>query len=143
MPSRLLKQDKIDLLARLPLFETCSQRELGQVASATVDTHRPAGTVLTREGQIGGVLFVLVEGRADVVRGGRRIQKLGPGDVVGELSLIDGQARSASVVATTDVHVLELTYKDFKKLVDKSPHFVRNLLRALSQRIREMDALAG
>jgi CRP-like cAMP-binding protein len=143
MASRLLKQEKIDLLARLPLFETCTKKELGQIASLTVEIRRKAGAILTRQGQIGGVLFIIVDGQADVIRNKRRIKRLGPGDVVGELSLIDGQARSADVVATTDVHLLELANDDFETLVRKSPKFVRNLLCALSARIREMDALAG
>jgi CRP/FNR family cyclic AMP-dependent transcriptional regulator len=139
MPKRFLKRDKIDLLSRLPLFETCSQRELAQVATISVEARRPAGTILTREGQAGGLLFVIIEGEAEVVSDSRTLGRLGPGDVVGELSLIDGQVRSASVQAVTDVHLLEIATDEFQKLVDQSPKFVRNLLRALSLRIREMD----
>lgn len=143
MPKGLLKREKIDLLSNLPLFETLNQKELSQVAALTVEARRPAGTVLTREGQLGGVLFVIVDGRADLLRNKRKVLELGPGDVVGELSLIDGQARSADAVAATDVHLLQLAHEDFNALLNKSPAFVRNLLRALSMRIREMDALAG
>lgn len=143
MPKGLLKKDKVNLLSNLPLFETLSQKELAQVAALTVEAHRPAGTVLTREGQLGGVLFVIVDGRADLLRNKRKVLQLGPGDVVGELSLIDGGARSADAVAATEVHLLQLTHEDFNDLLNKSPTFVRNLLRALSTRIREMDALAG
>jgi CRP-like cAMP-binding protein len=143
MPKGLLKKDKVHLLSNLPLFETLTQKELAQVAALTVEAHRPAGTVLTREGQLGGVLFVIVDGYADLLRNKRKVLQLGPGDVVGELSLIDGQARSADAVAATDVHLLQLTHEDFNALLNKSPTFVRNLLRALSMRIREMDALAG
>jgi CRP-like cAMP-binding protein len=139
MPKRFLKRDKIDLLSRLPLFETCSQRELAQVATISVEARRPAGTILTREGQAGGLLFVIIEGEAEVVSDSRTLGRLGPGDVVGELSLIDGQVRSASVRAVTDVHLLGIATDEFQKLVDQSPKFVRNLLRALSLRIREMD----
>lgn len=143
MPKGLLKKDKVNLLSNLPLFETLSQKELAQVAALTVEAHRPAGTVLTREGQLGGVLFVIVDGRADLLRNKRKVLQLGPGDVVGELSLIDGGARSADAVAATEVHLLQLTHEDFNDLLNKSPTFVRNLLRALSMRIRDMDALAG
>ena len=139
MSNRFLKRDKIDLLSRLPLFETCSQRELSQVANISVEARRPAGAILTREGQVGGLLFVIIDGEAEVIRDGKVIGPLGPGDVVGELSLIDGQVRSASVRAITDVHLLEIATEEFQQLVDQSPKFVRNLLRALSLRIREMD----
>jgi CRP/FNR family cyclic AMP-dependent transcriptional regulator len=139
MPKRILKRDKIDVLSRLALFETCSKRELGQVASISVQAHHPAGTVLTREGQTGGLLFVIIDGEAEVIRNGKKIGTLGAGDVVGELSLIDGRARSANVRAVTDVDVLEITQDDFQHLVRQSPEFVRNLLGALAARIREMD----
>ena len=139
MVSRFLKRDKVETLARLPLFDACSRRELAQVASISVDMTRPAGTLLTREGRDGGLLFVILEGDAEVTRDGTVIGELGSGDVVGELSLIDGQARSASVRAVTDVHVLEIAADDLRALVRISPKITRNLLRALSLRIRHTE----
>ena len=64
---------------------------------------------------------------------------LGPGDMAGELSLIDGRPRSANVAATTDVRVLQIASEDFESLLDHSPQFTKNLLRSLSHRIRDMD----
>jgi CRP-like cAMP-binding protein len=148
--SKLRKADKVELLARLPLFENCTRKELGEMASIMSEAERPAGTVLTREGQDGGLMFVLVEGRADVLandpQGSSRpkvIGRLKDGDVVGELSLIDGQTRSATVVASTEVRLLQLVSDDFQALVHKSPKFRNALLRALSIRVREMDALTS
>ncbi|HMC40497.1 MAG TPA: cyclic nucleotide-binding domain-containing protein [Acidimicrobiales bacterium] len=150
MGKRLRKDDKIDLLARLPLFENCTRRELGEIASIMVESERPSGAVLTREGQDGGLMFVIVEGTADVLAGpardpsGRRvIGRLQAGDVVGELSLIDGRARSASVIATSPVHLLEIASDDFEKLVHRSPKFVKALLRSLSIRVREIESLVS
>ena len=152
MPRRLRKEEKIERLAGLPLFESCTRRELGDIASIMVETERPAGTFLTREGQDGGLMFVIVEGQAEVLTGAgasngsgrtRVIRRLEPGDPFGELSLIDGHVRSASVRAVSDIRLLEIAADDFHKLVNRSPKFVRNLLRALSIRVREMEALAG
>ena len=140
MAPRFLKRDKVDVLARLPLFENLSKRDLGQVAAKTVEMDRPAGTILTRAGRDGGLMFVIVEGQAEVEKDGTVLGRLGPGDVIGELSLIDGQPRSANVRATTDLKVLELAQDDFKSLVDDSPKFVQSLLKALSLRIRDMDS---
>lgn len=147
---RLRKEEKVDLLGRLPLLENCTKKELGQIASITVEAERPAGTYLTRQGQDGGLMFVIVEGTADVVSddpnrpdSSRVIGHLRAGDVVGELSLIDGRSRSASVVATSPVHVLEMAADDFRKLVYRSPKFVRALLRSLSVRVREIEALTS
>jgi CRP-like cAMP-binding protein len=144
---RLRKSDKIEILEKLPLFEECTQQELGQLATITVDAERPAGTLLTRQGRAGGLMFIIVDGQADVIAGApgngeKVIGQLGAGDVVGELSLIDGQARSASVRAVTDVHLLQIASDDFSALVNDSPKFVHNLLRALSLKVRQMDALA-
>jgi CRP-like cAMP-binding protein len=139
MQSRIRKREKVEILSRLALFESCSQRELGQIASISIEANRPAGTILTREGQTGGLLFVIIDGKAEVTSRGKRLGELGPGEVVGELSLIDGQGRSASVFATTDIQLLEIAYDDFRGLVHHNPRFVRNLLRALAQRIRDMD----
>lgn len=152
MPKRLRKDEKVDRLAALPLFESCSRRELGDIATIMVETERPAGTYLTREGQAGGVMFVIVEGEAEVLTGtgpssgpgdARVVRVLRAGDPFGELSLIDGHSRSASVKARTDVRLLEIAADDFYKLVGRSPRFVRNLLRSLSVKVREMDALTA
>lgn len=144
MAKRLRKQDRIELLGHLMLFETCTQKELGQIASIMVEAERPAGAYLTREGQDGGLMFIIVEGTANAVAGnGKVLGRLKAGDVVGELSLIDGRARSASVVATSPVHVLEITADDFNRLVHESPKFVKALLRSLSSRVRQMDSLTS
>jgi CRP-like cAMP-binding protein len=148
MATKLLKRDKIEILERLPLFETCTKVELGNVASFMIESGRSAGQYLTRQGRDGGLMFVIVDGKADVIghdmnKGDKILGKLGPGDVVGELSLIDGMARSASVRAVTDVQVLELTRDDFYRLVHESPKFVRNLLRALSVKVRDMEGLSS
>ena len=140
MASRFLKRDKVDVLARLPLFENCSKKDLGQIASKTVEMERSAGTILTRSGRDGGLMFVILEGQAEVEKDGTVLGRLGPGDVIGELSLIDGHPRSANVRAVTDMKVLELAQDDFQSLVETSPTFVLGLLRALSLRIRDMDS---
>jgi CRP/FNR family transcriptional regulator, cyclic AMP receptor protein len=132
---------KVELLRQIPLFSTCSQRELAEVAALTVEAAFGKDAVLTREGQAGGIAFVIAEGTADVIRSGKRLARLGVGDVVGELSLIDGQPRSATVVATSDLVVLEIAQTDLRRLLKRAPSVVRKLLEALSLRLRDTDAL--
>ena len=151
MAKRLRKADKVELLGNLPLFESSSKKELAEIAAIMVEAERPAGTLLTREGRDGGLMFVIVDGTADVISGGdpgrpesgKVVGQLGPGDVVGELSLIDGKARSASVVATSPVQVLEIARDDFQRLVQRSPKFVKALLQSLSLRVRTIDELTS
>lgn len=138
----LAKAKKVELLGGLSLFERCTKRELGEVAALSVDADMPAGSVLTREGQLGGLAYVLVDGSVRATRKGRTLGTLGAGDVVGELSLIDGGPRTATVTALDDVRVLELSREDFRRLLAHSPRFAVNLLRALAHRVREADALA-
>jgi CRP/FNR family cyclic AMP-dependent transcriptional regulator len=131
---------RIELLAEMPLFSTCSKHQLAQVAALTVQADLPKGTVMTREGAFGGLAYLIATGQAKVTRDGKRIAQLGPGDVVGELSLIDGKRRSATVTATTDLEVLKLDREDLLTLIKKAPPVVRKLLEALAQRVREVDA---
>lgn len=135
------RAQKTELLARIPLFSTCNQRELGQVATLTVPAEVPAGAVLTRQGQTGGLAYVIASGTAEVARGGKRLARLGPGDVVGELSLLDGEPRSATVKALTDLEVLEISADDLRRLLRKAPSVTRKLLEALSERLRQADRL--
>ena len=125
----------------MPLFSTLSRRQLAQVTDFTVPDELPAGSVLTRQGAAGGIAYILASGQAEVIRGGRRLALLGPGDVVGELSLIDGKPRSATVKAVTDLEVLEIDARDLTRLLRKTPAVSRNLLEALAERLRQTDAL--
>ena len=125
----------------MPIFATCNKSQLGQVAALTVPTQLKKGTAMTRQGAAGGLAFIIVTGTAEVVRDGKRLALLGPGDVVGELSLIDGEPRSATVTATSDLEVLELNRADLLKLVTKAPPVMRKLLESLAQRLRDADLL--
>ncbi|HTT87070.1 MAG TPA: cyclic nucleotide-binding domain-containing protein [Acidimicrobiales bacterium] len=135
------KARKADLLARIPLFSTCSRRQLHQIGALTAGEELPADTVLTREGAKGGIAFILASGQAEVERHGRRLAVLGPGDVVGELSLIDGEPRSATVRALTDLEVLEIDTRDLTRLLRSNPGVRRKLLEVLAERIRHADRL--
>jgi CRP/FNR family cyclic AMP-dependent transcriptional regulator len=133
---------RIELLGKMPLFSQCSRRELAQVASLTVPAEIKNGAVLTRQGASGGLAYVIAAGRAEVNRNGKTLAMLGPGDVVGELSLIDGEPRSATVLARTDLAVLEIDGRDLQRLLKKAPSVLRKLLEALAQRLRDTDAMA-
>ncbi len=135
------KARKAELLAQMPLFSTCSRRQLAQLTDLIVADDLAAGTVLTRQGAAGGIAYILASGQAEVLQRGRRLALLGPGDIVGELSLIDGKPRSATVKAVTDLEVLEIDSRDLTRLMRKAPAVTRNLLTALALRLRQADAL--
>ena len=133
---------KMDLLGQMSLFSACTRRELGQVAALTVGTELRSGAVLTRQGVAGALAYVIASGHAEVTRNGRRLATVGPGAVVGELSLIDGEPRSATVRASTDLEVLEIAKRDLDKMLRRVPSVRRKLLESLAGRLRATDTLS-
>jgi len=139
---RWAKARKVEALRGVRLFAGCSRRELGQVADVGVASSVPAGTVLTREGHAGGLAYVIVTGSCEVLRNGRRVARLWAGDVVGELSLLDGGPRTATVRTVSDAELLEIAHRDLQALLRKAPDLRRSVLQALAERIREVDSRA-
>jgi CRP-like cAMP-binding protein len=88
-------------LAEVPLFEGLSKRQLRRISSLMTRIDRPAGQVLTREGEYGSEFFIVLEGEVEVRQADRVIATREPGDYVGEIALLDKRPRTASVVATT------------------------------------------
>ncbi len=137
---KLFSQDvKVERLKRAPLFEGLSRKELVQLARMTDDVEVPAGRVLCKEGDIGREFFVLVDGKVDVAKNGRRVARLGAGDFVGEISLLEQTPRSATVTATTPLRFFVLTSRDFRQLVEDNPGVERKVLRALARRVLELS----
>jgi CRP/FNR family cyclic AMP-dependent transcriptional regulator len=124
-------------LAKVPLFSDCSSKELNLIARAAKEASHPAGTVLAREGEAGIGLFLIIEGTAEVSIGGRRRASLGPGDFFGEVALLDGGPRSATVTATSDVRLLGITEWVFRGLLHEYPTIAIKTLQVLAGRLRK------
>ena len=131
----LRKNAKIELLKRVPLFERCSQRELAQIAALTDELHLPAARSLTTEGAEGSEFLVLVEGEADVVRKGRKVNELGPGDFIGEIALVSGKPRTATVKTRGPARLLVLTASGFRALMHDVPAIQEKVLAAVTARL--------
>ena len=93
------------------------------------------GKELTRQGAPGREFFVLIEGTADVVKDGQKVNSLGSGDFFGEIALIHHAPRSATVTATSPVRALVITERSFKRLLDGSPEIQRKVMVALAERL--------
>jgi CRP/FNR family transcriptional regulator, cyclic AMP receptor protein len=131
----LHKNAKIDLIKQAPLFARCTKKELEQVAHVADEIDLREGKELTTEGAPGREFFVLIEGTADVRRKGRKVNELRDGDFFGEIALISGAPRTATVTATSPVRALVVTDRDFRSLLKKSPAMQLKVLEALAERL--------
>jgi CRP-like cAMP-binding protein len=133
------KDAKIELLTNVPLFSACSKRDLGRIAALVDEIDVPEGRVFIRQGEPGWECFVISEGRANATMRGRGSASLGPGDVVGEMSLLDQGPRSATVTAKTDMHLLVLSSRSFSSLIDEVPLVARRIMAVLAGRVRDAE----
>ena len=133
---RLFSQNlKVEALRRAPLFEGLSKKELATVAAASDDLQVEPGTVLCREGRIGHEFFVIVDGDAEVTKGGKRIATRSGGDFVGEIALLSTTKRTATVTATTTLRCFVLTQSAFRRVLEESPSVQLKVLKALADRL--------
>jgi CRP/FNR family transcriptional regulator, cyclic AMP receptor protein len=123
-------------LASVPLFSECTAKELQVVARAGKEARHRQGTVLAREGEAGVGLFMILDGTAKVTIGGRTRATLGPGDFFGEVALLDGGPRSATVTATSDVRLLGITEWVFRGLLHEHPSIAIKTLQVMAGRLR-------
>ena len=133
-----------DTLAQVPLFQDLSRRELQHLSVNCREREYPIGAALLRQGETGVGLFVIVSGQVRVTRhqeGGdeRDLAMLGPGDVLGEMSLLDDLPRSASAVASEPTRCLVLPVWDFRATLRESPDIAIKLLGVLSRRLRRSE----
>ena len=126
-------------LKSVPMFAGCSKRELHAIQKAGDEVTMTEGTLIVDQGQMGREAFVLLEGDVTVRRGGRKVVSLGPGAVVGELSLLDHGPRTASVVCDTDCTLFVLDQRHFQKVIESNPSIAMKLLGTLAGHIRELD----
>jgi CRP/FNR family cyclic AMP-dependent transcriptional regulator len=134
------RSDKADVLKKVPLFAGLSRRYLDLIAAEADEVKEEAGTVLTKQGGLGQEFLLILEGGARVERDGTVIARLGPGDFFGEMSLIDGLPRSASVIAESPSVLLVIQSRSFRSLLDAVPELQRKLLVTLCARLRAADA---
>ncbi len=135
-------KEVVSRLAKVPLFSDCSPRDLLLIAKVIKDVDHPAGTVIAREGEPGIGLFIIAEGTAEVTIGGKKKIMLGPGDFFGEIALLDGGPRTATVTAITDVKLLGLTEWVFRGLMQEHPPIAIKTLQAMADRLRRATKAA-
>jgi CRP-like cAMP-binding protein len=134
------KRELAELLTDVGLFSRCTRRERQTIARHAQAADLPAGTDLVREGEPGDALFLILEGEAVVKREGHDVGRVGPGSHFGELAILDGAPRSATVVAATDVKVAVLGIRMFRTLLREFPELAEQLLVGLAGELRSAQA---
>ena len=129
----------LEHLRSVPLFASCSVKELQHVAKAGTELTIPAGTTIIDQGQAGREAFVVMSGSLNVKRNGKKVATLGVGSMVGELSLLDHGPRTASVATETDSNLFVIDARSFAGVLDTVPSLTHKLLASLAGRIREFD----
>lgn len=128
-------------LAGVPLFSGCSTKELRRIARSTLEVEIPAGGTLMRQDQLGREAFVILEGTVVVRRNDQDVAELGPGAVIGELSLLDQtrSTRTATVHAVTHLRALVLDPNEFADLLRDVPSVATKIFSSLAATIGDLD----
>jgi CRP/FNR family transcriptional regulator, cyclic AMP receptor protein len=132
---RLHRDAKVDLIRAIPLFASCSAEELARVAGIADEIDLREGRQLTTEDARGQEVVILVEGTAEVRRDGEVVNTMGPGQCIGEVALVTGQPRTATVLATSPVHALVIEGHAFRSLLAESPDIRVKVERAAARHL--------
>ena len=132
-------RDPVAALQRVRFFADMDRRQSEQIARLLKERHFAKGEAVIREGSGAAAFFIIESGEAAVSSKGVQLNTLGPGDHFGEIALIDGGPRSATVVAATDLVCYGLTFWEFRPLVERNGTIAWKLLQALAKRLRAAE----
>ena len=129
---------RIRHLQRVPLSSGFNEKELRRIAELARIVDVPAGRAVTQIGEPGNSFFVIIDGTVAVRTPVGTGAQLHPGEFFGEMSLLDGEPRSATIVATTDLRLLVVDRSHFWRVLDETPEVIRGMLTILSRRVRRL-----
>ena len=124
----------VTALEGVPLFAGCNKKQLRTIAASGKMLKRKAGTTIVKEGVSGIGFFVIVDGTANVIRGGDWVARLTPGNFFGEMALLLDEPRNAEVVAADDCELFTLTRWAFKSIVMANPPICYSVMQAIAER---------
>ena len=133
---------RLPMLRPVSIFRGLQKNTLFEVARKATEVQYEPGDVVVHQGDPGDALYIVVDGQLEIRRNEEAVAELTPGDYFGELSIIDGEPRSATVVALNEVTLLTLKSSDFNALLDV-PYVMNGVMVNLARLVREAHALAG
>ena len=133
---RPTQRDWIEVLGALPLFSGVSKRHLRVIAKLAWRVDHAPGEIIVQAGDRGNSMYLMLEGRARVVGKSRVLR---PGDFFGEMALIDGGPRSATIIAASQVRVMMVQRRAFLKVLEQNPQIGLAIMETLAQRVRRLE----
>jgi len=135
----------MEFIRNVPIFSDIESAELAKIVRVGVRKKYKKGSIILLEEETGAALFVIISGKVKIVRtddDGREVilSILGENDFFGEMSILDGLSRSASVVAITKAELFMIHRRDFLKLLQDVPSVAVSLLKELTMRLRKADS---
>lgn len=130
--------EKLAALKKVPFLSAVNDEDLNRLALNVAEKEVKSGDVLIEQGQTGSSLFMLLSGKVDVARDGEQIATCGPGEFVGELSLLLGEPCNATVTAQEDCRLLVLERRPFNALLDSAPTLTKQILRDVARRFSDL-----
>lgn len=134
-----MQHDVAQRLAEIDIFRGLTSKQMKRLAGQVREVRLEDGHTVATEGHGALGFHLILDGQATVSSGGVERRTLGPGDYFGEISLIDGKPRSATIVAKGPLHTAVIDNTTFQPLIDESPEFARSLLMVLCDRIRALE----
>ncbi len=130
----------IALLQETPLFANTTEKSLESMIKSAVQKTVSPGDKVVQEGQGGVGFYLILEGKAEVIKDGTKLAELGTGNFFGELGVIDGQVRTADVIAVTETKCWILSQWAMKSIIANHPEVALSMLEELARRLRATDA---
>ena len=137
---RRTRRETAKVLSVVPLFSGFTKKDLNRLAEETDVVSFPAGSSVVEEGMLGATMFIVLSGEARVLRGKRRLSTIRPGEFFGEVALLDGAPRSASVVAETPLVAIRLYRRTLLRMLEAEPHLALKILDVLVRRLRDVTS---
>lgn len=135
----MARDEKIELLRTVPLFGGLRDRDLERISALADIIDLPADRRIMSQGERGAEMFVLVTGTAHIERDGASLGDRGPGAVLGEIALLDGGPRTATVTLTEPSRLLVLARREFQTMLDEFPEVRLQILETVAHRLRSLD----
>ena len=120
-------------LTAIPIFSELSPQEANRLATFATETSAAEGQILMKEGDYSVELIAIEEGTADVLQNGKKVAALGPGDLIGEMGLLEHQPRNADVIASSPMRLIKLTHWEIRRMSEDTVNRIKALIEARRQ----------